>query len=256
MKKLLSLLLVLSLLLGLAGCQAAGDFWQMQTEPSTQAQTDGTTEPLFWPPLPSETEETTGPEEQTQPSEQPQTPGETRPAVKPTAPDSGSTEATYYPREDEDTRPREDENERPINTEPEQTTEAATEPQTEPPTSKPTEPALTLDPNGTYHTKDEVALFIHLYGRLPNNYITKNQAEALGWSGGSLERYAPGKCIGGDRFYNREGLLPKGHTYYECDIGTLGANSRGSRRIVFSTDGLVYYTSNHYKSFTLLYGEP
>ena len=62
--------------------------------------------------------------------------------------------------------------------------------------------------------------------------------------------------IGGDRFYNKEGLLPSGHTYYECDIGTTGGRNRGAKRIVFSSDGLVYYTNDHYESFTLLYGEP
>ena len=73
-----------------------------------------------------------------------------------------------------------------------------------------------------------------------------------------MERYAPGKAIGGDTFQNREGLLPKksGRTYKECDIDTLGKSSRGAKRIVFSNDGLVYYTDDHYKSFTLLYGEP
>jgi hypothetical protein len=133
-------------------------------------------------------------------------------------------------------------------TEPTQTDPKPTEP-------KPTEPAL--DPDGSYTTKEDVALYIHLYGKLPSNFITKNQARNLGWSGGSLERYAPGKCIGGDRFGNREGLLPKasGRTYTECDIDTLGKSSRGANRIVFSNDGLVYYTDDHYESFTLLYGE-
>jgi guanyl-specific ribonuclease Sa len=101
-------------------------------------------------------------------------------------------------------------------------------------------------------------LYIHLYGRLPRNFITKSEAKKLGWSGGGLERYAPGKCIGGDTFQNREGLLPKkaGRTYTECDIDTLGASSRGAKRIVFSNDGLVYYTADHYESFTLMYGTP
>ena len=122
----------------------------------------------------------------------------------------------------------------------------------------PTEEAPpSLDPNGSYTSKEDVALFIHLYGRLPDNFITKSQAKKLGWKSGSLERYAPGKCIGGDRFGNREGLLPYGHTYYDCDIDTLGSYSgRGAKRIVFSTDGLIYYTGDHYQSFTLLYGEP
>ena len=85
----------------------------------------------------------------------------------------------------------------------------------------------------------------------------KKEARDLGWEGGSLEPYAPGKCIGGDRFGNYEGTLPEkdGRTYYECDINTLGADSRGAERLVFSSDGLIYYTADHYESFTLLYGE-
>lgn len=114
-----------------------------------------------------------------------------------------------------------------------------------------------IDEDGSYTTKDDVALYIHTYGHLPDNFITKKDAQALGWPGGSLEPYAPGKCIGGSRFGNYEGLLPEadGHTYTECDIDTLGADSRGAKRIVFSNDGLIYYTEDHYKSFELLYGE-
>ena len=113
------------------------------------------------------------------------------------------------------------------------------------------------DEDGSYDSKEDVALYIHIYGKLPPNYMTKAEAKELGWEGGSLEQYAPGKCIGGDRFGNYEGLLPKaeGRTYTECDIGTLGQSSRGAKRIVFSNDGLVYYTGDHYESFTLLYGE-
>lgn len=114
-----------------------------------------------------------------------------------------------------------------------------------------------IDENGSYTSKDDVALYIHVYGHLPSNFITKKEAEKLGWSGGSLESYAPGKCIGGDRFGNYEGLLPKktGRSYTECDIDTLGKKSRGAKRIVFSNDGLIYYTDDHYASFELLYGE-
>lgn len=114
-----------------------------------------------------------------------------------------------------------------------------------------------IDEDGSYTTKDDVALYIHTYGHLPDNFITKKDAQALGWPGGSLEPYAPGKCIGGSRFGNYEGLLPEadGRTYTECDIDTLGADSRGAKRIVFSNDGLIYYTEAHYKSFELLYGE-
>lgn len=134
-------------------------------------------------------------------------------------------------------------------------TQAPTEKQTEATTEAPT--TAVLDENGSYTSKEDVALYIHLYGRLPQNFITKKEAEALGWSGGSLEKYAPGKCIGGNRFGNYEELLPvkKGRVYTECDIDTLGAKSRGAKRIVFSNDGLIYYTDDHYESFTLLYGE-
>lgn len=114
-----------------------------------------------------------------------------------------------------------------------------------------------LDEEGQYTTKEDVALYIHLYGHLPDNFLTKKEAQALGWQGGSLEPYAPGCSIGGSRFGNYEGTLPdkEGRTWTECDIDTMGAKSRGAKRIVFSNDGLIYYTDDHYKTFTLLYGE-
>ena len=117
--------------------------------------------------------------------------------------------------------------------------------------------AAVLNENGSYTTKEDVALYLHQYGHLPPNYITKKEAQALGWSGGSLEPYAPGKCIGGSQFGNYEGLLPKapGRTYTECDINTLGKSKRGAERIVFSNDGLIFYSGDHYESFELLYGE-
>ena len=114
-----------------------------------------------------------------------------------------------------------------------------------------------IEEDGTYTTKEDVVRYIHTYGHLPENFITKKQAQALGWEGGSLEPYAPGKCIGGSRFGNYEGILPEkdGRTYTECDIDTLGASKRGGKRIVFSNDGLIYYTEDHYETFELLYGE-
>ena len=76
-------------------------------------------------------------------------------------------------------------------------------------------------------------------------------------AGGAVGKVLPGKSIGGDRFYNREGLLPKasGRVWTECDVGER-RNTRGAERIVFSNDGLIYYTPDHYDSFELLYGEP
>ena len=126
-----------------------------------------------------------------------------------------------------------------------------------PPETEEASDEASLPEDGVYDSKEDVALYLHLYGHLPDNYITKQEAEALGWSGGSLEPYAPGKCIGGSRFGNYEGLLPAadGRRYTECDIDTLGAKSRGAKRIVFSSDGLIYYTGDHYASFELLYGE-
>lgn len=114
------------------------------------------------------------------------------------------------------------------------------------------------DEHGAYTSKDDVAAYLIAYGRLPENFISKDEARALGWSSGGLDDFAYGMCIGGDRFGNYEGLLPEasGRTYTECDVDTLHADSRGAKRIVFSNDGLIYYTDDHYESFTLLYGEP
>lgn len=125
--------------------------------------------------------------------------------------------------------------------------------------NKPTEAArVEITEDGEYTGKDEVAEYLYLYGHLPSNYITKSEAQDLGWvsSRGNLWKVAPGKSIGGDRFGNREKLLPtaKGRKYFECDIDFDG-RYRNAKRIVFSNDGLIYYTEDHYESFELLYGE-
>ena len=124
-------------------------------------------------------------------------------------------------------------------------------------TGQPEEAQVALPEDGIYTARDDVALYLVTYGHLPGNFITKEDARALGWSGGGLEAYAPGKCIGGDEFGNYEGILPDvpGRTYHECDIDTLGAGSRGAKRLVYSDDGNIYYTDDHYESFTLLYGD-
>ena len=116
---------------------------------------------------------------------------------------------------------------------------------------------ITVVEDGIYDQKDEVALYIHTYGKLPQNYMTKKEAREHGWKGGSLHLVVEGKCIGGDVFNNFEGNLPEknGRTYYECDIDTLTKKKRGKKRIIFSNDGLVYYTGDHYETFELLYGE-
>lgn len=115
----------------------------------------------------------------------------------------------------------------------------------------------TIDEDGTYTSKDEVAWYLHTYGHLPSNYITKSEAEDAGWrtGGKSLAQACPGKSIGGDKFSNREGLLPKakGRQWYECDIDYAGEKSRNAKRILYSNDGLIYYTEDHYKTYERLY---
>lgn len=120
-----------------------------------------------------------------------------------------------------------------------------------------TEAPELLDEDGWFYSAELVSLYLQTYGKLPDNFITKDEARKLGWEGGSVEDYAPGYAIGGDKFGNREGLLPEaeGRRYYECDIDTDGRDSRGAKRLVYSNDGLIYYTDDHYESFTLLYGE-
>jgi len=101
-----------------------------------------------------------------------------------------------------------------------------------------------------------VAQYIHEFLELPPNYISKKEARDLGWdnSKGNLWQISNKKSIGGDRFGNREGLLPEVDTriYYECDINYKGGY-RGAERIVYSNDGLIFYTDDHYKTFKKLY---
>ena len=111
------------------------------------------------------------------------------------------------------------------------------------------------DEHAYYYTKDDVALYLHVYGHLPDNFITKKEAEALGWdsSKGNLWKVADGFCIGGDRFGNYEGILPKNNgTYYECDVGYAGG-FRGADRLIYDNKGDIWYTGDHYASFTKLY---
>ena len=130
---------------------------------------------------------------------------------------------------------------------------AAVEEETEDP-----EDQIEVEEDGTYTSKEEVAAYLNEFGHLPDNYITKKEAKKLGWvsSEGNLDEVAPGKSIGGDYFGNYEEILPvkKGRSYYECDIDFDGG-FRGSKRIIFSDDGLIYYTEDHYQTFELLYGE-
>jgi len=131
------------------------------------------------------------------------------------------------------------------------------------PTAAP-EPALTAAPapteeplpseSGSYTDVDDVAYYLHTYGHLPDNYITKNEAQDAGWVShkGNLWDVAYGMSIGGDRYGNYDGQLPKGEKYYEADVNYDGGY-RGEERIVYTEDGDVWYTSDHYESFEKLY---
>lgn len=121
-------------------------------------------------------------------------------------------------------------------------------------------PSIVLEEEASYNTKDDVAAYVYKYGHLPDNYITKGEAQASGWVGGDVSVVVPGKEIGGDRFYDiyyiGDGpVSDEGRYYIECDVNTENYDDRGTERIVFSNDGLVYYTPDHYKTFELLYGE-
>lgn len=125
-------------------------------------------------------------------------------------------------------------------------------------TPKPTKtpaPEITEEPEeaGPIIEPQAIADYLFVYGRLPDNFLTKKEAQALGWD--SYKNYvsdvAPGMSIGGDRFGNYEGLLPRksGRQYYECDC-YYTEGRRNAYRIIFSNDGLVFYTEDHYRTFT------
>ena len=111
-----------------------------------------------------------------------------------------------------------------------------------------------LDEDGWYYSTEDVALYLYTYGELPDNFITKKEAQSMGWYNkkGNLWEVADGMCIGGDYFGNKEGLLPEEDDYTECDVNYEGG-FRGAERIVFSDDGDIYYTGDHYESFEQLY---
>lgn len=114
---------------------------------------------------------------------------------------------------------------------------------------------IKISEDGAYTDKEHVAAYINEFAKLPHNYITKNEAKKLGWqTKGTLDKVAPGKSIGGDRFGNYERQLPakNGRGWKECDIDYVKGDRNG-KRLVFSNDGLIYYTGDHYKSFTRLY---
>lgn len=221
MKKAFALLLALLLLLGMASCGESA-----VPEPSPA-------ESIELPVITAESSETPAPAESAVPAPE-EEPEITWDEEDFQLPDLGITteEVPFEP----------DEPEEAPSAEPAPSAETS-------PSAEPDEPAI--DEDGVYTSRDDVALYLHTFGHLPDNFITKSEARDLGWSGGGLEPYAPGCCIGGDRFGNYEGNLPEGN-YHECDIDTLGAPSRGAKRLVY-TDTDIYYTEDHYNTFIKLY---
>ena len=117
----------------------------------------------------------------------------------------------------------------------------------------------TVNIDGEYTSRDEVALYIYAFGDVPDNFITKTKARNAGWvnTEGNLWDVLPGMSIGGGGFDNNEGELPLEYdperTFKECDINYTGGY-RGAERLVYSDDGYIFYTGDHYETFTLLYG--
>ena len=124
------------------------------------------------------------------------------------------------------------------------------------PAAKATARPTAQSPPGPITEPQAIADYLFEYGELPPNFITKKEAQALGWdsSRNYLSDVAPGMSIGGDRFGNYEGILPKvkGRTYYEADCYYTGGK-RTAERIVYSSDGHVWYTGDHYRTFTELF---
>ncbi|MEE8704928.1 MAG: ribonuclease domain-containing protein [Olsenella sp.] len=121
---------------------------------------------------------------------------------------------------------------------------------------EPRDAAVTVARGEPYTSKEEIAAYLHEYGELPPNFISKTRARAAGWvpSEGNLDEVCPGKSIGGGVFHNDDHALPeaRGRTWRECDVDYHGG-ARGPERIVYSDDGLIYYTSDHYRTFEQLY---
>ena len=113
-------------------------------------------------------------------------------------------------------------------------------------------PGESAEETGPIIEPQRIADYIFEHGELPDNFITKKEAQALGWDSryNYVSDVAPGKSIGGDYFFNFEEKLPwvKGRKYYEADCWYT-EGPRNAHRIIYSSDGQVWYTKDHYKTF-------
>ncbi|MBQ0043264.1 MAG: hypothetical protein KBS85_08140, partial [Lachnospiraceae bacterium] len=156
---------------------------------------------------------------------------------------------TEQPTETPTQEPAQQPTEQPTETPTQEPVQQPTQQPAEQPTQEPQEQKLSVQEDGYYYDLEHVVLYIDTYGKLPHNYISKKDAEALGWSGGSVDPYKKGGAIGGSKFGNYEGSLPEGAKYTECDIDTNGMSKRGAKRLVFSNNGRYFYTQDHYETF-------
>ena len=115
-----------------------------------------------------------------------------------------------------------------------------------------------VEESGLYTTRDSVAAYLCKFDKLPSNYVGKNEGKSLYESktGKTFEKWnfnpwtTIGVMIGGDVFDNREGLLPSG-SYHEADVD-YSAKNRGTKRLIYQSDCVIYYTADHYETFSKL----
>jgi len=122
-----------------------------------------------------------------------------------------------------------------------------------------------VEKSGLYTTKDSVAAYLCKFDKLPSNYVGKNEGKSLYESktGNTFEKWnfnpwtTIGVMIGGDTFNNHADnpdnyhpTLPEGN-YYEADVD-YSAKNRGIKRLVYQSDCVIYYTADHYETFSRL----
>lgn len=163
----------------------------------------------------------------------------------PPAPVTGGTSASEAETADDATTSSGEEDK----TEEDKTLEAA---QGQSANDEPSPQEAAIEYGAAYYDRDDVAAYLHFYGELPSNYLTKREARERDWAPDD----GSGWVVGGDRFGNREGRLPEapGRKYFEADVAAGYTDQRGTERLIYSNDGLIFYTDDHYESFEPLYG--
>ena len=122
-----------------------------------------------------------------------------------------------------------------------------------------------VEESGLYTTKDSVAAYICKFDKLPSNYVGKNEGKSLYESktGNTFDKWnfnpwtTLGVMIGGDTFNNHADnpdnyrpTLPEGD-YHEADVD-YSAKNRGTKRLIYQSDCVIYYTADHYETFDKL----